>query len=104
MPDAKSGMGRRSFLAQLGLAAGGAALALSGSGSSEASTGDFTYDISGQPNILVIILDQLRYKELASSLSGLPGVLPNITTLQSESLQFQNYFVAGTTCTPSRAV
>jgi uncharacterized sulfatase len=56
-----------------------------------------------QPNILIIMVDQLRYKELADQSPNLSSVLPNITTLQSQSVEFTNYFVAGTTCTPSRA-
>jgi arylsulfatase A-like enzyme len=49
------------------------------------------------------MVDQLRYAELAAGMSGISAVLPNITALQAQSVEFTNFFVAATCCTPSRA-
>jgi arylsulfatase A-like enzyme len=69
---------------------------------------------SGYPqfNILLIIVDQMRYPGLwLPAPSSTPNwwqayetVMPNITSLAKKySFVFPNYFVAATVCTPSRA-
>lgn len=101
-----SGMDRRTFLESLGLAAGAAALGFPLSADAQVQPA-LAYNLTN-PNILLIIVDQLRYRELSASAGGDPfpglsAVLPNITTLQSESVEFTNYYTAGTSCTPARA-
>ncbi len=95
---------RRSFLAQLSLAMGALAFGTSGISKADTPPAPIPYSLT-QPNILVVMVDQLRYRELAggSGVPSLSGCLPNITALQSQSIEFANFFVAGTTCTPSRA-
>jgi len=58
-----------------------------------------------QPNILLIMVDQLRAPRwLPSGGQGaLDALLPNIAYLRNHSVTFPNYFVAATNCSPSRA-
>ena len=56
------------------------------------------------PNILVIIVDQLRPATYWPSGQSLQTVLPNIVgKIQSNSYNFDQFFVAATACTASRA-
>jgi arylsulfatase A-like enzyme len=56
------------------------------------------------PNILVIMVDQLRPPMwLAGAAGSLSQLLPNITSIQNSSYNFGQYFVAATVCTPSRS-
>jgi len=71
------------------------------------ASSNLNYNLTS-PNSLLIIVDQLRYKELSGyaydvPFPGLSSALPNTTKLQSQSVEFTNCFVAGTSCTPSRA-
>ncbi len=55
----------------------------------------------------IIMADQLRNIELAQNNAAnsdpLAGILPNITALQKQSAELQNYFTVGRWCTPARA-
>jgi uncharacterized sulfatase len=87
-------------------AAGVAALGVLGATKAQADNSDTITITTSQPNILVIMVDQLRYEELKQHTSTsypLAEILPNITALQQQSVEFQNYFTAGTSCTPARA-
>ena len=64
------------------------------------------------PNILMIMVDQLRVPQYwlsAIPLSGpnqhtaLDALTPNIAFLRQNSVQFQNFFIAAQACSPSRA-
>lgn len=58
-----------------------------------------------QPNILMIMVDQLRSPRWLppGGQSAIDQMLPNIAFLREHSFNFPNYFVAATDCTPSRA-
>lgn len=68
-----------------------------------------TYYAEGYPqyNILLIMVDQMRATTFWPPAPGgqptIAEVIPNITKLQNCSWVFPNYFVAATSCTPSRA-
>ena len=59
-----------------------------------------------QPNILMIMVDQMRAPRWVPSTwttSGFATYLPNIYALQSQAYVFPNFFAAATACTPCRA-
>ena len=58
-----------------------------------------------QPNILMIMVDQLRSPRWLppGGQAAVDQLLPNIAFLRDHSFNFPNYFVAATNCTPSRA-
>lgn len=62
-----------------------------------------------RPNILLIMVDQLRYPRWLSSpqYTAFQKFMPNLfgtsNSLWNKSYLFPNYFVAATACTPSRA-
>jgi arylsulfatase A-like enzyme len=58
------------------------------------------------PNILVVMVDQMRLPAWLTNLGpnqSLAATIPNITGLQNSAYNFGEYFVAATMCTPSRA-
>ncbi len=56
-----------------------------------------------QPNFLLIMVDQLRAPRWLPIGMNVDALLPNLTYLRNSSYSFNNYFVAATACTPSRA-
>jgi arylsulfatase A-like enzyme len=58
-----------------------------------------------QPNILLIMTDQIRAPRWLPSggQAAIDDLLPNLAYLRNNSYVFQNYFVAATSCSPSRA-
>jgi arylsulfatase A-like enzyme len=57
-----------------------------------------------QPNILVVIVDQLRFPAwLAAAGLGAAGLPPNIARLEREGVTFLRHYTASNDCTPSRA-
>ncbi len=73
-------------------------------------SGNTTFITPGytQNNILMIMVDQLRYPVWASTgysdpVTAFDSFLPNIAKLRNHSTVFSNYTVAATNCTPSRA-
>jgi uncharacterized sulfatase len=58
-----------------------------------------------QPNILMIMVDQLRTPRWlpVGGQAAIDQMLPNIAFLREHSFNFPNYFVAATDCSPSRA-
>jgi arylsulfatase A-like enzyme len=63
-------------------------------------------NIVTNPNILMIMADQLRVPQLwlkQTQQSTFDSLAPNITFLRQNSHQFTNFFVAAQDCTPSRA-
>jgi len=104
---------RRTFLKR-GLLAGGA-LALSGAGAPAAaqarrlrrrrSRRGRVRGVGGSsraPNILVILVDQLRAPAWAPASPALDALLPNLAALRSESVSFEGHYTASNDCSPSR--
>lgn len=60
---------------------------------------------AAQPNILMIMVDQLRVPKWfpPGAAAAVAAVTPTITSLQTSACVFPNYFPAATACTPSRA-
>ncbi len=56
-----------------------------------------------QPNILVIVVDQLRYPMWFSAAAGQLGFAPNLQRLREESVTFARHYTASNDCTPARA-
>jgi len=73
--------------------------------------GNFTYVTDGynQPNILLIMVDQMRFPRWLTSAQQstfITKIMPNLygsTGLVQQSTKFPNYFVAANACTPSRS-
>jgi arylsulfatase A-like enzyme len=55
------------------------------------------------PNILVIIVDQLRFPQWFSTTPGSLSLPPNIQRLSREGVSFASHYTASNDCTPSRA-
>jgi len=56
-----------------------------------------------QPNILVIVVDQLRYPQWFSPHLDAAGTLPNLARLRDGAVSFARHYTASNDCTPSRA-
>lgn len=56
-----------------------------------------------QPNILVIVVDQLRYPVWFSPAAGRLGFAPNLQRLREESVSFGRHYTASNDCTPARS-
>jgi arylsulfatase A-like enzyme len=56
-----------------------------------------------QPNILVIVVDQMRAPRWFGPGAGAPGLPPNIAALAREGVSFQRHYTASNDCTPARA-
>lgn len=96
---------RRIFLERL--AAGallGAAGACSGPAKASSDGGGWTPPpVLKNPNILVIMVDQLRPPMWLNPGQSVQSMTPRITGLQNTSYNFEQFFVAATLCTTSRA-
>jgi Sulfatase len=55
------------------------------------------------PNILVIVVDQLRAPQWFTASPALARMLPNITRLREEGVSFERHYTAANDCTPARA-
>jgi arylsulfatase A-like enzyme len=97
---------RRTFLKR-GLLAG-SALALSGAGAPAAAQarrpGRARHPNAGTraPNILVILVDQLRAPAWVPASLALDTLLPNLAALRRESVSFEGHYTASNDCSPSR--
>ncbi|HTR72589.1 MAG TPA: sulfatase-like hydrolase/transferase [Solirubrobacteraceae bacterium] len=56
-----------------------------------------------KPNVLVIMVDQLRYPQWLGAGPGELELPPNMQQLGKSSVSFANYYTASNDCTPSRA-
>ncbi|TMK95679.1 MAG: sulfatase [Actinobacteria bacterium] len=56
-----------------------------------------------RPNILVILVDQLRYPQWASATPIHRGLPPNLRRLRRGAVSFQRHYTASNDCTPSRS-
>ncbi|MCO5211816.1 MAG: sulfatase-like hydrolase/transferase [Caldilinea sp.] len=69
----------------------------------------FPPDVSGaattnsRPNILVVMVDQMRDPQWFPEQSQLDTLLPNMARLRTGAVNFTNHYAAATACTPSRA-
>ncbi len=55
------------------------------------------------PNILVIVVDQLRTPQWFTASPAMARLLPNITRLRREGVSFERHYTASNDCTPARA-
>ena len=55
------------------------------------------------PNLLVIIVDQLRAPQWFPDQATLDGYLPNLARLRQGAVNLSNHFTAAAACTPARA-
>jgi arylsulfatase A-like enzyme len=58
---------------------------------------------SRQPNILVIVVDQMRSPRWFGGRGPSPALPPNIARLAREGVSFQRHYTASNDCTPARA-
>lgn len=59
---------------------------------------------AGRPNILVIIVDQMRAPQWFPDATKLGELLPNLDRLRQRSVSFESHYSASNMCTPSRGV
>lgn len=94
-------MDRRTFLKGAGLAAAaalGAGPRPAGSRAAWPASGPAT-----PPNILFIMVDQLRYPQWFPSQDTLDGLLPGMARLRQGAVSFGQHYTAANACTPARA-
>ena len=57
-----------------------------------------------KPNILVIVVDQMRTPQWFPDTEQLDALLPNLARLRQSSVSFGSHYTASNACTPSRGV
>ncbi|MFE3226530.1 sulfatase-like hydrolase/transferase [Nocardia sp. NPDC059228] len=57
-----------------------------------------------RPNILVVLVDEMRTPMWFPEQSVLDTILPNIAALRNKSVSFEQHYTAANDCTPSRGV
>lgn len=71
-------------------------------GNNSAETAQLPSDAQTQPNMIVVLVDDMRWDEIGAA--GHPYVqTPNIDRVASEGAQFTNAFTVNPLCSPSRA-
>jgi arylsulfatase A-like enzyme len=106
MPDRFIDSDRRTFIKR-GLLAGGS-LALAAAGAPTPAQARRARKIhrrhaaQRRPNILVILVDQLRTPAWVPASVALDTLLPNIASLRRESVSFERHYTASNDCSPSR--
>jgi arylsulfatase A-like enzyme len=96
-------MKRRTFLGGLGLSALSSSFPSGGWGSAEGTS--TTPPVLTNPNMLIIMVDQLRAPRFLSSAQQQTlnrSYLPNISAIRNSSFQFNRCTTAATVCTASR--
>ena len=98
-------MNRRDFLKSTAASGG----ILAGVSSAEAKTGASDPVPGPQPNILFILVDELRYPTVFPGDIKTPGeflarYMPNVHRLWKKGVKFGNHHTAANACTPSRGV
>src|SRR2546430_1555543 len=58
---------------------------------------------NGRPNILVIMVDQLRTPQPPFDQSLMDQAAPNLACLRQQSVAFASHYAAATACSPSRS-
>ncbi|HEX5853645.1 MAG TPA: sulfatase-like hydrolase/transferase [Solirubrobacteraceae bacterium] len=56
-----------------------------------------------RPNILVIVVDQLRFPQWFGAAPAATGLPPNLERLRREGVSFERHYTASNDCTPARA-
>jgi arylsulfatase A-like enzyme len=102
----EAGSNRRTFIKR-GLLTGGA-LAVAGAGAPGAAQARRPRRVSRPsagrraPNILVILVDQLRAPAWVPAELSLDALLPNLAALRRESVSFEGHYTASNDCSPAR--
>lgn len=102
-------MKRRTFLKHAGLAAGGLAASASlphWAGQAQAAAvhaPNLWQEASGRPNILVIMVDQLRFPQGLFNQEIMDVAAPTLKKLRGQSVSFDAHYAAATMCSPSRS-
>ena len=110
-----AGWDRRTFLKQGAFAAGTALFNLRkgpfGLGARHGPGGTVAHKTHGRtaqaaspPNILTIMVDQLRTPVWMPGAYELPSVMPNLAALRAQSVSFERHYTASNDCSPSRSV
>ena len=63
-----------------------------------------THPTRRRPNILVVLVDQLRAPVWVPAALALDALLPNLAALRSRSVSFERHYTASNDCTPARGV
>lgn len=93
-------LSRRTVLGGAAVAAGAAAVGFGG----YELLGRRSPDVAGQPNILVVMVDQMRAPQWFPDSQQLGALLPNLDRLRTRSTSFGSHYSASNMCTPSRGV
>jgi arylsulfatase A-like enzyme len=93
--DISGASDRRTFLKQGLLAAGGLALGSRGRGRRRTRPGR-------APNILVILVDQLRTPVWMPAAALPSAVMPNLSALRAGAVSFERHYTASNDCSPAR--
>ena len=101
-------MKRREFIKSVGLTgaalAGGASVAPSVLGRQvSAAPKPNAPKPNGRPNILVIMVDQLRTPQPPFDQSLMDQAAPTLACLRQQSVSFASHYAAATACSPSRS-
>ncbi|MBU9765691.1 sulfatase-like hydrolase/transferase [Mycobacterium sp. TNTM28] len=91
---------RRTVLGGAAVAAGAAAVGFGG----YELLGRRGTESAGRPNILVVIVDQMRAPQWFPDAAQLGAMLPNLDRLRTRSTVFDSHYSASNMCTPSRGV
>ena len=115
-PDKDKSVNRRTFLRRGllagGLLAAGTAIGELADAATDSEPGPSVTAPTGSapavraargPNILVILVDQLRFPQWISAGLGGVGLPPNIAHLNSRSVSFARHYTASNDCSPARA-
>lgn len=92
-------MKRRTFLKRAALAG----TALGGPAVLPQATRRARAAAAGRPNILVIIVDQLRFPQGLFDENRMDMVAPNLLRLRNESVSFAGHYTASNMCSPARS-
>src|SRR3954451_18902095 len=103
-------MERRDFLKSVGIAATGALTGLSASSRPSLALDTGNDPVPGpQPNILFVLVDELRFPSVFPQ--GVNNVgeflsrfMPNVYSLWRRGVKFGSHYTAASACTPSRGV
>jgi arylsulfatase A-like enzyme len=102
-------MKRRDFIKSTTAVLAGASLSRGFSKPAALTAGGGTDVLGPQPNILFILVDELRYPTVFPGDIKTPGeflknFMPNVHSLWTPGVKFDKYYTAGNACTPSRGV
>ena len=90
-------------LAASGVVAGGAAVEdLIGARARALANAPVRAARQGSPNILVVMVDQLRAPQGFQTAALMAGVMPNLARLRSGGISFDGHYTAANDCTPAR--